>query len=313
MNKYLRRILVILLTIVIIYENATAESVAKAAPANNTNKTETEAGEQSAVFVTDYSLSGEKVVPGNDFTLSIKVKNYSDKVPATDVKILVYNPDGVAPVYGTLSQKYVGVLEPGESKEVSFEYNSWTTIITDTIDFQIQVLSADSSNELILRVPSGIDAPFKVDKIVIPEKAVVGQKTDINVKYEVVGKDNVSNIVMTVEGEGFDAVTSNIGILAPGVSKNQKMSLNFTTEGNYTADVYISYTTVDGSTNKVKIQSGNIVVVNDGEKENIDDAVEQMSQAANDGVSKMLVVGASGTIIVVVLCIIILLFYRRKS
>lgn len=49
------------------------------------------------IMVESYELSDEKIVPGEDFTLSLTLKNYSVSVTARDVLVNVENPGGIAP------------------------------------------------------------------------------------------------------------------------------------------------------------------------------------------------------------------------
>ena len=73
------------------------------------------------IMVESYELSDEKIVPGEDFTLSLTLKNYSVSVTARDVLVNVENPGGIAPVYGTVSQTWVDEMGPGETATVSFD------------------------------------------------------------------------------------------------------------------------------------------------------------------------------------------------
>lgn len=266
----------------------------------------------SDVMISKYEVSNQKIIPGQDFTLTITVMNYSANVIADGVKIAIQNPEGIAPVYGTVSQGYIGTLMPGESKDISFNYNSWTTIVTDTIDFNVLLSASTSDNEVILRVPSSLDAPFKIDTVTIPEETVTGQKTDINLTFSVLGVENVSNIVMSLEGDDFQTAKSNIGILSPGVTKSQNTSITFDNPGNYPVNVYLSYTNSDGTTKKIKVYSSNIIVTQGTVETLIPDVNEQSKQLVDNSINKILVIGVSGILIIVVFGLILLLIYKKK-
>lgn len=266
----------------------------------------------SDVMISKYDVSNQKIIPGQDFTLTITVTNYSANVNADGVKIAIQNPVGVAPVYGTVSQGYIGTLQPGESKELSFIYNSWTTIVTDTIDFNVLLSASTSDNEVILRIPSSLDAPFRIDTVTIPEQTVTGRKTDIKLTFSVLGVENVSNIVMSLEGDDFQTANSIIGILSPGVTKSQNTSITFENPGNYPVDVYLSYTNSDGTTTKIKVYSASIIVTQGTVATETPDVNEQSKQAVDKSFNKILVIGVSGILIIAVFGLILLLIYKKK-
>ena len=60
------------------------------------------------LMVDKYTVENERIVPGQDFTLTLTLKNYSNTNTATNIMLNVENPEGVAPVHGTTSQVFVG-------------------------------------------------------------------------------------------------------------------------------------------------------------------------------------------------------------
>ena len=114
------------------------------------------------IMVESYELSDEKIVPGEDFTLSLTLKNYSVSVTARDVLVNVENPGGIAPVYGTVSQTWVDEMGPGETATVSFDYTSSVEITGDYLDFSITMIGGSTANYITLRAPVGSDTPFSV-------------------------------------------------------------------------------------------------------------------------------------------------------
>ena len=74
----------------------------------------------------------------------------------------VENPEGVAPVYGTTSQVFVGTLGPEKTKEVSIKYRSWASIQDESLDFTLTSVSDQPTNQVILRIPVGADSPLNI-------------------------------------------------------------------------------------------------------------------------------------------------------
>ncbi|SFB18972.1 hypothetical protein SAMN05216249_11245 [Acetitomaculum ruminis DSM 5522] len=270
---------------------------------------------RSDVLVTSYSLSNDKIIPGKRFTLTFTIRNYSVNVPAEGVKILVVNPDGVAPVYGTISEAYVGNIAPNQSVDVAFNYDSWSSINTDTINFQVMLTTSTAQDQFILTAPVGTDAPFSVNTVTIPEEAGTDTPANIQTSFSIVGSDSVSNIEISVEGEGIETISNNIGLLAAGKSKNLTIPVEFTKAGSYEVTVYISYTDTEGATQKVALQTGTIKVtqgaVTPGKTHT--STMNETESDSEKGVSRMLVVGLSGIAIVLVIGVIVLLFYKKKK
>ena len=108
-------------------------------------------GNSPMLMVDKYTVENEKIVPGQDFTLTLTLKNYSNTNTATNIMLNVENPEGVAPVYGTTSQVFVGTLGPEKTKEVSIKYRSWASIQDESLDFTLTIVSDQPTNQVILR------------------------------------------------------------------------------------------------------------------------------------------------------------------
>ena len=108
------------------------------------------------IMLESYEVSNEKIVPGEDFTLTLTLKNYSVSATAKNVLVDISNPAGIAPVYGTVSQTWVEEMGPGETATVSFDYTSSVDITGDYLDFYITMVG-EVTNYITLRAPVGSD------------------------------------------------------------------------------------------------------------------------------------------------------------
>lgn len=198
------------------------------------------------IVVERYELSHERIIPGNSFTLTLYLKNLSDTRSAHQVLLDIANPKGVAPVYGTVSQVYLGDLGPGESRAVSFDYDSWTSITTETLDFGVAIVSDGNANGLTLRVPAGMDSIFHVMAANGPSTVYVGENASVSVNFRVLGEENVSDVVLRMDCNGETVATSQVGNLSAGTTKTQSVSFTLSETGKYTADFYMEYVGADG-------------------------------------------------------------------
>lgn len=224
-----------------------------------TSATEEE-GKDPFIVVERYELSHERIIPGNGFTLTLHLKNLSDTRSAHQVLLDIANPKGVAPVYGTVSQVYLGDLGPGESRAVSFDYDSWTSITTETLDFSVAIVSDGNANGLILRVPAGIESIFHVMATNGPSTVYVGETASVSLNFRVLGDENVSNAVLRMDCNGETVATSQVGNLSAGTTKTQSISFQMTQTGKYTMDFYMEYVGADGQSESEFIATKGIEV-----------------------------------------------------
>lgn len=265
------------------------------------------------VVIDKYEVTDEKIVPGEDFTLTITLTNYNPTATAKEVLLDIDNPDGVAPVYGTVSQVFVGDIGPGESKEISLEYNSWTTIITNTLDFYVTVITSMNQNYIVLRVPAGSDSPFSVLSANVPESVVVNENLSLSVAFQVLGEDNVSNVALTVYHDGQQIADSQIGILTPGVTKTQQVSMSLPETGEYALELALEYMDTAGQDIVVPIGTALVSVVDsdsvDVEQNFIDDSNVDDS---NSETNAILLMGVSGILIIGIFLIVIIISRKNR-
>lgn len=198
------------------------------------------------IVVERYELSHERIVPGMGFTLTLHVKNNSVYRTVQQVLLDVSNPAGVTPVYGTVTQVFLGDMKPGESREVSFEYDTWSYINTEVLAFNVSLVAAGKTNRVEVRVPTGLDNIFYVMAVNGANKVYVGEKTSVSVNFRVQGDENVSNVVLRVDCDGETVGTSQVGSLIAGTTKTQSVSFQMSRLGSYTAEFYMEYQGADG-------------------------------------------------------------------
>lgn len=205
-----------------------------------------EDGKEPFIVVERYELSHERIIPGNGFTLTLYIKNLSDTRSARQVLLDIANPKGVAPVYGTVSQVYIGDLRPGESRAISFDYDSWTSIASETLDFNVTLVSDGNMNGVVLRMPAGIESIFYVMASNSPNTVYVGENASVSLNFRVLGDENVSDVVLRMDCNGETVATSQVGNLSAGTTKTQNVSFNLDKIGKYTANFYMEYVGADG-------------------------------------------------------------------
>lgn len=198
------------------------------------------------VYVESYAISHDRIIPGDTFSLTLNLKNYSESRTAHEVMITIENPKGVAPVYGTVSQVYLGDIAPLESREVVFEYDSWTTLTGETLDFVIRLVSISNENKVTLRVPAGTESLFGIMDFNMASEIYENDITTASLSFKVLGNKNVGNIELRTECNGTTIGSSQVGNVNAGVTKTQSISFKFEEAGEYVIDFYLDYVGEDG-------------------------------------------------------------------
>lgn len=245
MNKVNRKILVFLNVLIMVL--FAVWSVKPVSVAGAETKT------AAQVLVTGYKASDRSITPGNDFTLTITLKNYSNDSSAENVIVSLSNPVGVVPQYGALSVARVGSIKAGGTADVVFKLTSEEELSASNLNFIVGVTSAGGSVSTQISVPVA-EAPevsvtgYKVTKTpVVPGDeftltlAITNFSKTASAKNVVVTLSNPSGVIPeygTVNVERLDRI-------APG--ETMEVSFDFTATSDLTANELYFTATVAGN------------------------------------------------------------------
>lgn len=261
------------------------------------------------LMIEKYSVTDEKIVPGQNFTLTLTLKNNSDTAAASNIMIDVTNPEGVAPVYGTTSQVFVGELGAGKTKEVSIEYRSWTSIEGNSLDFNLTILSNRATNYVVLRIPVGSDYPVNVNSVSISPEVGENEVGNATVVFDVVSEANISNLTMVLREKGETIASSTIGNVTAGTLKSQNVSFSLDTVGKHTVDVILQYNDETGQTQEIEAASQTVKV------QKASTSATGVSGGGNDsqnmGDHYLALMGIGGILIVVIFLLVISLLRKH--
>lgn len=273
----------------------------------------TETGYGQAVLgITGYSVTKEKIVPGESFTLTIDIKNYSKTTEATSVIVDMYNPVGVAPVYGTSPSFYVERIGAGETKTLEIEYDSFTSIYSDTLDFGVNAAYGIKSFYTTLRIPVGTDSPFSIVASYLPEQLSAWQTANASLTFKVLGDTNISNVAFILREDGTDFVNSVLGVMTAGSSKTHSIAFALGTTGIHNIDMILQYTDEDGQLQEMTVMSTQMNVVEYVDSGNTESSSAATSDVQEDDNSSMILLGAGG-ILILLICLMIVIASRKRK
>ena len=267
------------------------------------------------IVVDGYELTKEKVIPGEDFTLTLKLRNSSKTMVANDVVINVTNPSGVLPVYGKVSQSLIDSIAPGKSVEVSFDYTSMTELVGDYLDFYVSASGTTYTN-VVLRVPLGVDSPFTILASGIPTNMYVDEIAATYVSFKVLGEENVRNVYLELQVDGEGISKSSIGTLTPGVTRTQSLSPMLNTPGIYEAKLVLYYDDETTQTQSVEVESAVINVQKrvDESTENNNTPIEipDTNQQEDTMLDKGILLGVGGIVVLLMLTAVVWVVRKRR-
>lgn len=264
------------------------------------------------IMLESYEISNEKIVPGEDFTLTLTLKNYSVSATAKNVLVDISNPAGIAPVYGTVSQTWVEEMGPGETATVSFDYTSSMDITGDYLDFYITMVG-EVTNYITLRAPVGSDSPFSVLAVSIPEQLGVKSISSASVSFRVLGDENVRNVAMEFILNGESVSKSSIGILTAGTTRTQSISVTGFAPGQFNAELILYYDDETDQTQSVVVGSAIVDVINDIETDVVQEETTEIVDANDDSRSDDIVLLGVGGILILGIFTVVLLIARKKK
>lgn len=309
-KKCFENIIIRALTFVLVFVILGTNSIKVSATEQKEAETETtEAVFEPLIVVDYYEITNEKIVPGEDFTLTLMLKNYSMNQPAKGVLLDISNPAGVAPVYGTISQVYVGDIGAGESKEVVVEYNSWTTIVGDTLDFNVTIISDSKQNYAVLRVPVGVDSPFSIISVTAPSEVEVYGLATLSLTFKVIGEEKVKDVVLAARADGVLIGSSQIGIISPGLTMTQQLLLSFVNTGEQTIDLSLEYVDEQGQKEVTSVTTTTITVIEETPGTVIDPASDDISDGNTESI---LLMGIGGMLILIVFLIFVIVVKKKR-
>ncbi len=264
------------------------------------------------IMVESYELSNEKIIPGEDFKLTITLKNYSLSATAKNVLVDISNPTGIAPVYGTVSQTWVEKMDPGETATVSFDYTSSMDIKGDYLDFYVTMVG-EVTNYITMRVPVGSDSPFSVLAVNIPEKISIGENSSASVSFRVLGDENVRNVALEFALNGESVSKSSIGILTAGTTRTHGISVTGITPGRFNASLVLCYDDEADQPQSVIVGSATVEVVDEAKSEGAQDNLDEIADSNENSKGNNIVMLGIGGILILGIFTIVLLFVRKRK
>ncbi len=210
---------------------------------------------KSELVVEEYKTEPEKIYPGDEAKLKIKVRNIGN-VEIKDVEIRISTPKGISTM--DLGYKYLQSLKAYEEKEIKFKIK----ILGDaepnvyTIPLHIKYIEGKKEKEKKFNLTVVVDTPASFAIASLYFEPFIGYEEnmhtvpccrEVSLEFDVINTANVELDFVEVSigrSEKYTVVPESIyiGTLAEDDFSTVKFTLNFKKEGKTEIPVYIFYT-----------------------------------------------------------------------
>lgn len=211
-------------------------------------------GKKPKIIIADYAFTGDKIVAGKEFTLSVFVKNTSQSMGIKNIKITHSSQDGVFIPVDAANSFFIDYIAPNAVVERKFKLTSKPDSAAKMykIDFKGEYEDEsgksydDKGNPFVSEESIVLDltqeARLEIPEPKIQESGMVGEGIPIDVEFYNMGKAPLYNMIVKLEGD-FDADTQNYFVGKFDMSKSDMFSSKIipTQEGELKGKLIFEY------------------------------------------------------------------------
>lgn len=206
------------------------------------------------VIVSGYTFDAEKLYAGESFTMTLKLRNTSQREAVKNLQVNFSNDGGVImPVSGGSNSIFIGELkrEAGVSIQIGLQIMPDAEPKAQMLNLEITYEGTKNRQEFTgksaIAVPVVQKTRVRTDAPVFYDEAWAGQTCSMSVQMFNMGKSVLYNCMVAVEGEGLALEeTYYAGNIASGGTMRADLTLRTAAAGEIAGKVRISYEDVYG-------------------------------------------------------------------
>lgn len=267
------------------------------------------------VMVTDYTISGGSVTAGEDFSLSITIKNTATKTVG-NMKVSVYAENGeFIPAEGA-GTVYIKELKGGSEEVLTFAMKAITGLEEKTYKLIVKDEYEDRYSQPYtvtdtLYVPVVLTQRVSVTDMYVNGGAVLGEAVEITGNINNQGTGSLYNVTVEIESDYVDPQTSYVGNIDPGKSGTvdliSKAIRSTPGDSEGTIKMKVSYEDQQG---KVQYKEHQISLQI---QEPVYSNVEKIRDEQPKSYGRVVIYAASGAVVILLLVVMKVRSYRRKK
>lgn len=205
------------------------------------------------LIIESYHVEGEQLIPGEDFTLKLKIKNTNPYVDAHNVMISYSSSNLVVyPVYGESNQSFIEKVSAGKSEVVELHMTVLENANTNVASISIQMdYSSDNSSNSIsssgIILPISASCNMEIRSLSVAQSSMLGSKSLVSIAYTNTGSADIRNAKMILEGDILEEQKEVLlGDLLIGAQASKDCYVNFQHEGEQNLSISFSYEDSNG-------------------------------------------------------------------
>jgi hypothetical protein len=212
------------------YVNKTVDVYIEGEPETTEEETTTEKETETLpesvprVIVTGYQTDIEKVYAGDEFELTLSVKNTSSETPVSNLKIsLTAAANEFLPSSGS-STLFIDSIPAGATKTININMKAQASleqkpyVLSVDMEYESDKHKAYTAKESI-SIPVFLETKLKVTSVeIMPDSVEVYGQANVMFNINNTGKSAISNVQVSVDSENVEAEDSFIGNIAAGAT-----------------------------------------------------------------------------------------------
>ena len=210
------------------------------------------------LIVSSYSYKPSPVKPGDNFTLTLTVKNTSKDYDVKNVKMVLNAAEGVFIPVESSNTIYIDRIDRGQSVTKEVLLNALPSTPAKVHSILVEMEYEDlKGNEISAKegisVSVTIDPRLVIGEITLGPEIYVGQPVPVFLEFFNMGKVVLNNLMLKAEGD-FEIQNGNyfVGNFEPGRSDSFDFTLIPSKEGEAQGNIVFTFEDIDGKSYEVK-------------------------------------------------------------
>ncbi len=205
------------------------------------------------LIIESYQVVGEQLIPGEDFTLKLTIKNTNPYVDAHNVMISYSSSNLIVyPVYGESNQSFLEKITAGETEVIELHMTVLENANTNvaSVSIQMDYSSDDFSNSITnsgLILPISASCNMQIGTLSVAQSSMIGSKSLVSIAFSNIGSADIRNAKMMLEGDILkEQKEVLLGDLLIGAQASKDCYVNFQHEGEQSLSISFSYEDPNG-------------------------------------------------------------------
>lgn len=231
---------------------------------------ESDSKNKPKLIISKYKIEPSMPRAGESFTMTLSFLNTNSEKSCRNIKIYLTSdgpsdPDSAGLAQGGIFSPvassntfYIDYIEPGETKEKTITFSTLPTAASKTYTMSANFEYEDyQGTELKATELIGIPV-VQVSKVQVDEPEISsmgpGAPAMVDVSFYNTGRDNLTNFMVSIEGEGFSADQKRyfVGNFQTGSYDSFSTTLYIDGEGEYEGKILITYEDSTGTSHSIE-------------------------------------------------------------